>query len=119
MRIKSSKVKVQTQRTSELGRRHMKPSLLIGLLALMICGCNSCPDLSALKVDGQGYIPWDDAKKIILGCEVNQVMQNHALVVSITLKDGREFRTIEPEIDDVWLLIKKHGLQKKIGYVTE
>jgi hypothetical protein len=97
----------------------MKPSLLVGLLAVMLFGCSSCPDLSALKVDSQGCISWDDAQKIITCCEVDAVFQNHALSVAITLKDGRQFRTIEPKIDDVWLLIKKHGLQKKIHYGTE
>jgi hypothetical protein len=97
----------------------MKLSLLIGLIAVMICGCNSCPDLSALKVDSHGNISWADAEKIILGCEVDTVMQSHALAVSITLKDGRQFRAIEPKIDEVWILIKKHGLEKKIRFATE
>jgi hypothetical protein len=92
---------------------------LIGLLAVVLCGCHSCPDLSSIKVDSKGYIAWEDAKRIILGCPVDTVAQNHALVVSITLKDGKQFLTMEPQIDDAWLLIKSNGLRKKIHYATE
>jgi hypothetical protein len=46
-----------------------------------------------------GTIPWDDAVDLIEDCEVTAVMQTHALDVYLTLDDGAEVQTVEPEID--------------------
>jgi hypothetical protein len=65
-------------------------------------------------------IDWEAAKQMILGGDVAQVMQAHSLEVYLVLKDGREFTTIEPGIDDVFEVVDQCGeVCKGIIQVTE
>ena len=54
-------------------------------------------------------LSWPEAEKMILSGDVQQVAQTHALVVYLTLKDGREFVTKEPSIDEVFRLVERCG----------
>jgi hypothetical protein len=65
-------------------------------------------------------IDWEAAKQMILGGDVARVIQAHSLEVYLVLKDGREFTTIEPEIDDVFEVVDQCGeVCKGIIQVTE
>jgi hypothetical protein len=76
-------------------------------------------DRSTLKPDAEGYIPWEDAKRLILSGEVTSVAQNHARDVWLTLKDGATYKAREERLDEVWTFIKDNRLQNKISYATE
>jgi hypothetical protein len=76
------------------------------------------PVLPDLK-DGAN-VDWAQVKDIIFSGQVVKVGQTHALNVTITLKDGRTFKTVEPAIDDVINLVKACGdLCKDIKIATE
>jgi hypothetical protein len=50
---------------------------------------------------------WNDIKKAITECEIESVMQTHALEVTAVFKDGREITAQEPEIDDIFDVIEQ------------
>jgi hypothetical protein len=54
-------------------------------------------------------LSWPEAEQMILSGEVQQVAQTHALAVYLTLKDGREFVTKEPSIDEVFRVVERCG----------
>ena len=54
-------------------------------------------------------LSWPEAEQMILSGDVQQVAQTHALAVYLTLKDGREFVTKEPSIDEVFRLVERCG----------
>jgi len=78
----------------------------------------AAPVLPDLK-DGAS-VDWSQVKAIIFSGQVAQVGQTHDLNVTIILKDGRTFKTVEPAIDDVINLVKSCGeLCKDIRIATE
>jgi hypothetical protein len=96
------------------------------LLVVLFNGCrdpvdlDSNPvDLASIRVGQDGYISWEDAKRVLLHPDADTVMQAHSLDVKISMKDGTVFRTKEPKIDDVWRFIKANGLKDRINYDTE
>jgi hypothetical protein len=54
-------------------------------------------------------VSWDEAQALILSGQVQQVVQLHSLEVQLTLKDGRQVTTTEPNLDDVIRLIDQCG----------
>ena len=54
-------------------------------------------------------LSWPEAEQMILSGDVQQVAQTHALAVYLTLKDGREFVTKEPSIDEVFRVVERCG----------
>ncbi len=51
---------------------------------------------------GTVYIPWMQARNMILGCEVKSMMQSHTGEVYMTLKNGKQVVAIQHVIDDVF-----------------
>lgn len=73
------------------------------------------PDLK----DGD-EVYWHQAVTMMQNGEVAKVMQAHSLQVTLTLKDGRALKTVEPEIDAVLQVIKECGdLCQGIQVATE
>jgi hypothetical protein len=60
---------------------------------------------------GQGVDFWESIKQAISHCEVEKGYQTHDRVVTITLKNGEELTAIEPQIDDVMILVKEAELK--------
>ena len=54
-------------------------------------------------------IPWEEALTILNSGEVASVFQTHSLSVTLTLKDGRELRTVEPTIDAIFAAVTACG----------
>jgi hypothetical protein len=54
-------------------------------------------------------VSWEEAKALILGGQVRAVAQSHSLEVALTLKDGRQLITTEPEIDAIFRVIEECG----------
>jgi hypothetical protein len=78
----------------------------------------AAPVLPDLK-DGAS-VEWAQVQAIIFSGQVVQVGQTHDLNVTITLKDGRTFKTVEPAIDDVINLVKTCGdLCKGVRIATQ
>ncbi len=50
-------------------------------------------------------VSWDEAQELITSCKVSQVTQDHDRNVALDLVDGSRKYTIEPNIDDIFLLI--------------
>jgi hypothetical protein len=76
------------------------------------------PVLPELK-DG-AEVQWSQAEKIVFSGQVVSIGQTHDLNVTITLEDGRTFKTVEPEIDDILKLVQACGdLCKDIKVATE
>jgi hypothetical protein len=54
-------------------------------------------------------VSWEEAQSLILSGQVRAVAQSHSLEVSLTLKDGRQLITTEPEIDAIFRVIQECG----------
>ncbi len=54
-------------------------------------------------------ITWEHAVAMVQNGEVASVMQNHQLMVILTLKDGRTLTTTEPAIDEIINIIRSCG----------
>ena len=52
-------------------------------------------------------VDWESAKGFIRDCMVASVAQYHSKEVNITLKDGRQLKTQEPNIDDVFDVVEQ------------
>ena len=52
---------------------------------------------------------WDSAQELILSGEVTRIMQAHSREVLLALRDGRTVRTVEPELDDVFQVVRRRG----------
>ena len=77
-------------------------------------------DPYAAPVEGGTAITWEEVKTLILGGQVVEVAQLHSLDVTVVLKDGKVFYTVEPEIDAVFVLLDECGeICKDVNRVTE
>ena len=54
-------------------------------------------------------IPWHEARALILVGEVAQAKQVHSLGVTLVMRDGRRLVTMEPRIDDLFVLVEACG----------
>jgi hypothetical protein len=90
--------------------------LIVFLSLLTLVGCRrSAVDRTLLKVDENGFISWEDGKRLILSGETRSVARTHARVVSITLKDETTYKTKEEGTESVVQLIKDNGLEIQIN----
>ena len=65
-------------------------------------------------------VAWEQAKTMLMNGEVAQVTQLHSMEVILILIDGREVRTTEPAIDEVFKAIDECGEKcAGIGVATE
>jgi glyoxylase-like metal-dependent hydrolase (beta-lactamase superfamily II) len=71
------------------------------------------------KVGPDNTVSWEEAIRIIWYGDVASVGQTHSLNVSIRMKDGTRYRTIEPNIDDVMRVIQEAGKWGTILCATE
>jgi hypothetical protein len=74
---------------------------------------------ATIKPDENGFISWEDAKRLILSGGTTSVAQTHERVVYVNLKDGTSYKTRETRLDEVVNLIRENGLQDKISIATE
>ena len=69
---------------------------------------------------GRTYIPWINARELILSCNVEMAMQAHDLNVYLTLKDGKKVVAVEPVIDEVFKVVNEAPARcGNIGLATE
>jgi hypothetical protein len=65
-------------------------------------------------------VDWATAIEILNSGQVAQVAQSHNLEVILTLKDGSQIKTVEPQIDDIFKEIDLCGETcSKILLITE
>lgn len=62
-----------------------------------------------LEFQSGDTIAWEDVDELLMGGEVEMVMQTHNLDVTFTLDDGTVLETKEPKIDDIFKEIEKCG----------
>lgn len=65
-------------------------------------------------------LAWSDAETLILAGQATDIMQTHALEVTIRLKDGRTVAASEPRIDYVLEVLRRCGSAcANTGFATE
>jgi hypothetical protein len=70
--------------------------------------------------EGPSVIDWDMAIDYLKNCEVKKASQNHDKEVYLTLTDGREMYSVEPETDEILNKIKEYeGACGKVPLATE
>ena len=63
---------------------------------------------------------WERAKELILDGKVETLAQAHDRSVILTLKDGSQFTTKEPALDEIFRLVKQCGAKcSEIMIATE
>ena len=58
-----------------------------------------------LNAPGSIFISWPAAVTLIEACQIEMVMQTHALDVYLTLKSGGRVRAVEPTIDTMFTIV--------------
>lgn len=58
---------------------------------------------------GTVYIPWMQARILILGCETKSMIQTHEGLVFMTTKDSKRYTAVEPVIDEVFKVANEAG----------
>ena len=90
-------------------------NMLLITLVLLLAGCVS---VEKNELPPPGEITWEQVPAILLSGEVDSVFQNHARDVAIHMKDGTEYQTVAPQLDDIFkevepIKIKSHGDKAK------
>ncbi|MDD3301906.1 MAG: hypothetical protein PHR57_04025 [Patescibacteria group bacterium] len=70
-------------------------------------------DVDELIVKAEDYAftnitNWNLIKQAIAECEIESVMQTHALEVTATFKNGEEITAREPKIDDIFDIVDQY-----------
>ena len=74
------------------------------LLLLLLTGC-----AGTMATPYPDEVDWETAVEILNTGDVEMVTQLHSLDVTLTMKDGSEIHTVEPQIDDIFAEIEKCG----------
>jgi hypothetical protein len=80
--------------------------VLVGLLLITSAACGLAGREPKTYPD---EVAWPAAVEILHAGEVEAVYQLHSLEVTLVLKDGREVKTIEPRIDEIFVEIEECG----------
>jgi hypothetical protein len=89
------------------------------LASLVLTGCGSIGS-EGTPTPYPAEVDWETAVKILNTGDVKVVMQAHSLDVYLTMKDGSEIKTVEPQIDDIFREIEACGRPcRDIVQVTE
>lgn len=79
-------------------------------LALIVCIFTLTKKEKTINQEAIEIIPppiiqinWDEAVNLVQNCEIKIVFQKHNREVTLTHKDNRIFKTIEPKIDDIFI----------------
>lgn len=79
------------------------------LAALLLLAGTACGLAGSEPTTQPDEVPWPDAVEALHAGKVEAVYQLHSLEVTLVLKDGREIKTIEPRIDEIFVEIEKCG----------
>lgn len=74
------------------------------LVLLLIAGC-----AKATATPYPAEVDWETAVEILNTGEVEIVTQLHSLDVTLTMQDGSNIHTVEPQIDAIFAEIEKCG----------
>jgi hypothetical protein len=80
--------------------------LMTGLLLMAAAACGLAGSEPTTYPD---EVAWPAALEILHAGKVEAVYQLHSMEVTLVLKDGREVKTIEPRIDEIFVEIEKCG----------
>ncbi len=75
--------------------------------------------------DGRTFVQgmnstWEQVQSAIGNCEVEKAFQAHSKIVTITLKNGNQLIAVEPELDDIMIMVGASGSKcGKIPLATE
>ena len=99
--------------------------LILGVMVAFLSACssnsaepNKAAEQTNLTVPQE--TKWEQAKELILARKVETLTQSHDRTVILTLKDGSQFTTKEPVLDDIFRLVEQCGAKcSEIMIATE
>ena len=86
--------------------------IVLVLVALLLSACAVAiadPTATPGSTSYPSEVDWETAVEILNTGEVEMVTQLHSLEVILTLKDGTEIHTVEPNIDAIFQEVEKCG----------
>lgn len=91
--------------------------LALGALALSACGTANGEEDNTPETSN---ISWSEVEAVLASGDVKMIFQTHALAVTLSMKDGTQFETTEPHIDEIFRLVDECGDPcSGIGMATE
>ena len=78
-----------------------------GVALLLLLFATGCTGTTATPYPEE--VDWETAVEILNTGEVEMITQLHSLDVTLTMKDGSEIHTVEPQIDAIFDEIEKCG----------
>ena len=78
-----------------------------GIVLLLLLLATGCAGTTATPYPDE--VDWETAMEILNTGEVEMITQLHSLDVTLTMKDGSEIHTVEPQIDAIFDEIEKCG----------
>ena len=82
---------------------------MLVLLAILVLASCSGAGTAVTPTPYPEEVDWETAVGILISGEVEMVMQAHSLDVTLTMKDGSNIHTVEPQIDAIFAEIDKCG----------
>jgi hypothetical protein len=74
----------------------------------------------AVRQEPAQQMTWDEAANLVRKGEIVMAAQTHALHVDLLSRDGREYKTTEPRIDEILKVVREvDPKQVFIQYITE
>ena len=80
---------------------------LQGIVLLLLLLTTGCAGTTATPYPDE--VDWETAMEILNTGEVEMITQLHSLDITLTMKDGSEIHTMEPQIDAIFDEIEKCG----------
>lgn len=80
--------------------------IFLGIVAILILALSACGETEVVYPE---QVDWQTAVEILNEGQVAEVMQSHNLQVVLTLDNGRQIKTIEPEIDAIFREVERCG----------
>jgi len=100
--------------------RFMGVMLITSALAWCVA-CADDPGTTSTVQDrgGPQVISWERAVELVLAGSVAEASQTHDLRVYVRLVDGTEYRTTEPQIDAIFMVVEEAPNRAEIILSTE
>ncbi|MGO1070648.1 hypothetical protein [Lysobacter sp. CA199] len=89
--------------------------LVLCALMAFAAACSSMPKAEPPRQDVRVVVSLDEAKRLMLSGQVEELFQPHQGPTTLMLKDGGSRCFVQPHLDWVFTFLKENGLQDKIA----